>query len=66
GLRVANSHNGNHPKDDFTPFETIRRSNSTIGKKIPFELKREAFEVGRRSWRRDEDTSSAFDLRVPK
>ncbi|GJU32876.1 hypothetical protein Tco_1176465 [Tanacetum coccineum] len=27
-LRVADSHTGNHPEDDFTPLETIRRSNS--------------------------------------
>ncbi|GJY20552.1 hypothetical protein Tco_0393118 [Tanacetum coccineum] len=25
GLRVADSHNGNHREDDFTPLETIRR-----------------------------------------
>ncbi|GJZ45469.1 zinc finger, GRF-type containing protein [Tanacetum coccineum] len=47
-LRVADSHTGNHPEDDFTPLETIRRSNSTIGKKITFELEGEAFELGRR------------------
>ncbi|GKD21137.1 hypothetical protein Tco_1222840, partial [Tanacetum coccineum] len=45
GLRLADSHTGNHPEDDFTPLETIRRSNSTIGKKIPFELEGEAFEL---------------------
>ncbi|GJW19125.1 hypothetical protein Tco_0026561 [Tanacetum coccineum] len=44
GLRVADSHSGNHPEDDFTPLETIQRSNSTIGKKISFELEGEAFE----------------------
>nr|GEX19752.1 hypothetical protein [Tanacetum cinerariifolium] len=48
GLRVADSHTGNHPEDDFTPLETIQRSNSTIRKKIPFELEGEAFELGRR------------------
>ncbi|GJX19166.1 hypothetical protein Tco_0221843 [Tanacetum coccineum] len=26
GLRVADSHTGNHPEGGFTPFETIRRS----------------------------------------
>ncbi|GKE60045.1 hypothetical protein Tco_1510412, partial [Tanacetum coccineum] len=46
GLRVADSHTGNHPEDDFTPLETIRRSNSTIGKKILFKLEGEAFELG--------------------
>ncbi|GJW08134.1 hypothetical protein Tco_1570557, partial [Tanacetum coccineum] len=25
GLHVADSHTGNQPEDDFTPFETIRR-----------------------------------------
>ncbi|GJR20218.1 hypothetical protein Tco_0968745 [Tanacetum coccineum] len=50
GLRMADSHTGNHPEDDFTPLETIRRSNSTIRKKIPFELEGEAFELGRRSY----------------
>ncbi|GKE16848.1 hypothetical protein Tco_1424425, partial [Tanacetum coccineum] len=29
---------GNHPEDDFTPLETIRRSYSVIREKIPFEL----------------------------
>ncbi|GJY38750.1 hypothetical protein Tco_0425114 [Tanacetum coccineum] len=46
GLRVADSHIVNHPEDDLTPLETIQRSNSTIGKKIPFELEGEAFELG--------------------
>ncbi|GJT79301.1 hypothetical protein Tco_1053643 [Tanacetum coccineum] len=39
---------GNHPEDNFTQLETIRRYNSTFGKKIPFELEREAFELERR------------------
>ncbi|GJT88247.1 hypothetical protein Tco_1069964, partial [Tanacetum coccineum] len=47
-LFMADSHTGNHHEDDFTPLETIRRSNSIIGKKILFELEGEAFELGRR------------------
>ncbi|GJR33609.1 hypothetical protein Tco_1209293 [Tanacetum coccineum] len=38
GLRMADSHNGNHHKDGFTPLETIRRLLSIIWEKIPFEL----------------------------
>ncbi|GJX13420.1 hypothetical protein Tco_0205178 [Tanacetum coccineum] len=44
GLRVADSHTGNHHEDDFTPLETIQRSYSVIREKIPFELERETFE----------------------
>nr|GEZ16533.1 hypothetical protein [Tanacetum cinerariifolium] len=47
GLRVADSHTGNHPKDDFTPRKTIRRSYSVIREKIPFELEQETFEPER-------------------
>ncbi|GKA90303.1 hypothetical protein Tco_0812173 [Tanacetum coccineum] len=43
GLRVADSHTGNHPEDDW-PLETIRRPYSIIRKRILFELEREAFE----------------------
>ncbi|GJZ86726.1 hypothetical protein Tco_0658336 [Tanacetum coccineum] len=42
GLRVADSHTGNHREDDFTPLKTIRRFSSIIWEKIPFELKGEA------------------------
>ncbi|GJX88519.1 hypothetical protein Tco_0340533 [Tanacetum coccineum] len=48
GLHVADSLTGNHPKDDFTPLKTIRRSHSTIRKRISFELKVETFEPKRR------------------
>ncbi|GJV81946.1 hypothetical protein Tco_1517816 [Tanacetum coccineum] len=44
GLRVADSHTGNHPEDDFTPLKTIQRSYSVIRKRIPFELEGETFE----------------------
>ncbi|GJS66821.1 hypothetical protein Tco_0390233 [Tanacetum coccineum] len=46
------SHTGNHPKDDFMPFETIRISHSTIGKRIPFELEEETFKPERRARKR--------------
>ncbi|GKA16278.1 hypothetical protein Tco_0696025 [Tanacetum coccineum] len=46
-LRVADSHTGNHPEDDFTPLKTIRRPYSVIRKKIPFELEWETFEPER-------------------
>ncbi|GKC64679.1 hypothetical protein Tco_1097277 [Tanacetum coccineum] len=32
GLRVADSHTGNHPEGGFTPFETIRRLLVVIGR----------------------------------
>nr|GEY41732.1 hypothetical protein [Tanacetum cinerariifolium] len=32
GFRVADSHTGNHPKDGFTPLETIRRLLAVIGR----------------------------------
>ncbi|GJW25339.1 hypothetical protein Tco_0039150 [Tanacetum coccineum] len=38
GLRVADSHTGNHHEDGFTPLETIRRLLSIIWEKILFEL----------------------------
>nr|GEX96250.1 hypothetical protein [Tanacetum cinerariifolium] len=33
GLRVADFRTGNHPEDDFTPFETIRRLCSVFGRR---------------------------------
>ncbi|GJS98566.1 hypothetical protein Tco_0819736 [Tanacetum coccineum] len=47
GLRVADSHTGNHTEDDFTPLEIIRRPYSVIRKRIPFELEGETFEPER-------------------
>ncbi|GJV54896.1 hypothetical protein Tco_1455901 [Tanacetum coccineum] len=47
GLRLTDSHTGNHPKDDFMPLETIRRSYSVIKEKILFELEGETFEPER-------------------
>nr|GEW19972.1 putative reverse transcriptase domain-containing protein [Tanacetum cinerariifolium] len=47
GLRVADSHTGNHPEDDFTPLEIIQRPYSVIRKRIPFELEWQTFEPKR-------------------
>ncbi|GJT13279.1 hypothetical protein Tco_0860321 [Tanacetum coccineum] len=47
GLRLADSHTGNHPEDDFTPLETIQRPYSVIRKRIIFELEGETFEPKR-------------------
>ncbi|GJT26661.1 hypothetical protein Tco_0906936 [Tanacetum coccineum] len=33
GLRVADSHTGNHPEDDFMPLETIQRLCSVFGRR---------------------------------
>ncbi|GKA04744.1 hypothetical protein Tco_0683864 [Tanacetum coccineum] len=46
-LRVADSHTDNHPEDDFTSLETIRRSYSVYRERIPFELEGETFEPER-------------------
>ncbi|GKA79827.1 hypothetical protein Tco_0786423 [Tanacetum coccineum] len=48
GLRVADSHTGNHCEDGFTPLKTIRRFSSIIWEKIPFKLEGEASEPERR------------------
>ncbi|GJW30500.1 hypothetical protein Tco_0047375 [Tanacetum coccineum] len=58
-LRMADSHAGNHLEDDFTQLETIRRYNSTFGKKIPFELEEEAFELERRVWEAEKQPGEA-------
>nr|GEZ94896.1 hypothetical protein [Tanacetum cinerariifolium] len=47
GLRMEDSHTGNHLDDDFTPLETIRRSYSVIRERIPFKLKWETFKPER-------------------
>ncbi|GJX03614.1 hypothetical protein Tco_0189530 [Tanacetum coccineum] len=47
-LRVADSHTGNHPKDGFTPLETIRRLLVVIGRRSYSGFEREAFEPERR------------------
>ncbi|GKE30255.1 hypothetical protein Tco_1445639, partial [Tanacetum coccineum] len=44
GLRVADSYNGNHPEDDFTPLETIRRLCSVFGRRSPLGFERETSE----------------------
>ncbi|GKC95337.1 hypothetical protein Tco_1160779, partial [Tanacetum coccineum] len=48
GLRVADSHTGNHPEDVFTPLETIRRLLVAIGRRSHSGFKGEAFELERR------------------
>nr|GEW33905.1 hypothetical protein [Tanacetum cinerariifolium] len=50
GLRVADSHTGNHPEDDFTPLENIRRSYSVIRERISFELEGETFKPEREDY----------------
>ncbi|GJZ45630.1 hypothetical protein Tco_0593226 [Tanacetum coccineum] len=49
GLRVADSHTGNHPKGGFTPFETIRRLLVVIGRRSHSGFEGETFEPERRS-----------------
>ncbi|GJY35865.1 hypothetical protein Tco_0421243 [Tanacetum coccineum] len=48
GLRVADSHTGNHPKGDFTPFETIRRFLVAIRRRPHSGFEGEAFTLKRR------------------
>ncbi|GKA65171.1 hypothetical protein Tco_0764878 [Tanacetum coccineum] len=48
GLRVADSHTGNHPEGGITPFETIRRFLVVIGRISHSGFKGEAFEPKRR------------------
>ncbi|GJX24670.1 uncharacterized protein Tco_0230966 [Tanacetum coccineum] len=47
GLRVADSHTGNYPEDDFTPLKTIRRPYSVIRERILLELEGGTFEPER-------------------
>ncbi|GKA13716.1 hypothetical protein Tco_0693362 [Tanacetum coccineum] len=47
GLRVADSHTGNHPEDGFTPLETIRRLLVVIGRRSHSSFEGEAFEPDR-------------------
>ncbi|GJX28242.1 hypothetical protein Tco_0236321, partial [Tanacetum coccineum] len=48
GLRVADSHTGNHPEDGFTPLETIQRLLVVIGRRLYSGFEGEAFELERR------------------
>ncbi|GJU82305.1 hypothetical protein Tco_1284670 [Tanacetum coccineum] len=48
GLRMADSHTGNHPKDGFTPLETIRRLLVAIGRRSHSGFEGEAFEPERK------------------
>ncbi|GJU86230.1 hypothetical protein Tco_1293776 [Tanacetum coccineum] len=56
GLRVADSHTGNHREDGFTPLETIQRFLSIIGSKSLLVLK------GRPSSRRGGPAASSAGL----
>ncbi|GJY16423.1 retrovirus-related pol polyprotein from transposon TNT 1-94 [Tanacetum coccineum] len=47
GLRVMDSHAGNHPEDGFIPLETIRRLLVVIGRRSHSGFKGEAFEPER-------------------
>ncbi|GKC91151.1 hypothetical protein Tco_1151800, partial [Tanacetum coccineum] len=44
GLRVADSHTGNHLEDDFTPLKTIRRLCSVFGRRSHLGFEGETFE----------------------
>ncbi|GKC25522.1 hypothetical protein Tco_1027672, partial [Tanacetum coccineum] len=46
GLRVVDSHTGNHPKGGFTPLETIQRLLVVIGRRSHSGFEGEAFEPG--------------------
>ncbi|GJX93108.1 hypothetical protein Tco_0347694 [Tanacetum coccineum] len=48
GLRVVDSHTGNHPEGGFTPFETIQRFLVVIGRRSHSGFEGEAFEPKRR------------------
>ncbi|GKD85047.1 hypothetical protein Tco_1356201, partial [Tanacetum coccineum] len=41
---MVNSHTGNHPEDDFTPLETIRRLLVVIGRRSHLGFDGETFE----------------------
>ncbi|GKE28283.1 putative reverse transcriptase domain-containing protein, partial [Tanacetum coccineum] len=56
GLRVADSYAGNHPKDGFTPLETIRRLLVVIGRRSHLGFEGEAFEPERRVLMSAKDT----------
>ncbi|GJS65155.1 hypothetical protein Tco_0679719, partial [Tanacetum coccineum] len=47
GLRMADSHTGNHPKDGFTPLEIIQRLLVVIWRRSYSGFEREAFEPER-------------------
>ncbi|GJW55824.1 hypothetical protein Tco_0099909 [Tanacetum coccineum] len=58
GLRVVDSHAGNHPEGGFTPFETIRRLLVVIGRRSHSGFKGETFEPERRVRHHDLISSS--------
>nr|GEX95407.1 hypothetical protein [Tanacetum cinerariifolium] len=48
GLRVVDSHTGNHPEGGFTPLKTIRRLLVVIGRRSHLGFEQETFEPERR------------------
>ncbi|GKD73040.1 hypothetical protein Tco_1331322, partial [Tanacetum coccineum] len=48
GLRVSDSHTGNHPEDGFTPLKTIRRLLVAIGRRSHSGFEGEAFKPERK------------------
>ncbi|GJS38580.1 hypothetical protein Tco_0563623 [Tanacetum coccineum] len=63
GLRVADSRTGNHPEDDFTPLETIRRLYSVFGRRSHLGFEGETSEPKGRLVR--EKSSTRFLLSIP-
>nr|GEU46559.1 hypothetical protein [Tanacetum cinerariifolium] len=61
GLRVADSHIGNHPEDGFMPLETIRRLLVVIGRRSYSGFEWEAFEPDRRRLGQYPTTVRVFD-----
>ncbi|GJW55827.1 probable xyloglucan endotransglucosylase/hydrolase protein 30 [Tanacetum coccineum] len=63
GLRVVDSHAGNHPKGGITPFETIRRLLVVIGRSCHSGFKGETFEPKRKvdSWLTFQKSVRVFD-----
>ncbi|GKA47792.1 hypothetical protein Tco_0740750 [Tanacetum coccineum] len=61
GLRVADSHTGNHLEDGFTSLETIRRLLVVIGRRFHSGFEGEAFEPDRRHLGRYLTSVRVFD-----
>ncbi|GJR41224.1 putative reverse transcriptase domain-containing protein [Tanacetum coccineum] len=61
GLRVADSHAGNHLEDGFTPLETIRRLLVVIRRRSHSGFEGKVFEPERREFEPFEDPASPVD-----
>ncbi|GKB63273.1 putative reverse transcriptase domain-containing protein, partial [Tanacetum coccineum] len=61
GIRVADSHTGNHHEDGFMPLETIQRLLVVIGRRSYSGFKGEAFEQERRHFGRYPTSVRVFD-----